>query len=181
MIPVLAIVGLLAVGEPQPPPREERTVVKIALTSPAFREGGSIPEAHTCDGPDRSPALHWDRPPDGARSLALLCEDPDAPTGLWVHWVIWGIPSDSTSLSEGVAMQKTLPNHARQGTNDFRKIGYGGPCPPRGKAHRYCFKLFALDCALDLAPGATRKQVLEAMTGHIVGEGELMGRYARKP
>lgn len=158
---------------------EERTMPTIEITSPAFEEGETIPKRHTCDGADLSPALRWSPPPEGTRCLALICDDPDAPVGLWVHWVVWGIPPDSTGLPEGMPAEKQLPNGVRQGTNDFRKTGYGGPCPPKGKPHRYDFRLFALDAPLSLPPGATRKDLLKAMEGRILAEGVLMGRYGR--
>jgi Raf kinase inhibitor-like YbhB/YbcL family protein len=182
LIRALAILLLAAVGTAlaQAPPKEAKGMVTIALTSSAFREGEAIPEKHTCDGLDLSPALAWSGAPAGTRSLALLCDDPDAPVGLWVHWVIWGVPPDTTSLPEGVAREKSLPNGSAQGLNDFRKIGYGGPCPPPGKPHRYFFRIYALDAGVALAPGATRKELLKAIEGHVIGEGELMGRYGRK-
>jgi Raf kinase inhibitor-like YbhB/YbcL family protein len=151
----------------------------IRLTSSAFAEGGTIPKKHTCDGADVSPPLVWDNVPEGTRSFVLICDDPDAPMGTWVHWVLFNLPADARSLPEGVAPDRELPNGARQGTNDFRKIGYGGPCPPPGKPHRYFFKLYALDTALDLPAGSTKAQVLKAMEEHVLAEGQLMGRYGR--
>jgi hypothetical protein len=170
----------MGIAAAQVPSKEANAMVKIVLTSTAFQAGEAIPRKHTCDGPDPSPALGWAGVPDGARSFALLCEDPDAPVGLWVHWVIWGLPPDSTSLPEGVAKEKLLPGGVAQGTNDFKRIGYGGPCPPPGKPHRYYFKIYALDTTLTLPPGATRKELLKAIEGHVIGEGELMGVYGRK-
>jgi Raf kinase inhibitor-like YbhB/YbcL family protein len=151
----------------------------IELTSSAFREGETIPRPYTGDGKDVSPPLQWGEPPDGTRSFALVVDDPDAPRGIWVHWVLFNLPADLRTLAEGVPAQPTLPNGARQGKNDFGKIGYGGPAPPKGKPHRYFFKLFALDTALDLPAGATKDQLVKTMTGHILGEGQLMGKYAR--
>jgi len=154
-------------------------MVTLKLTSPAFKEGEAIPKKHTCDGSDLSPALEWSKPPDGAKSIALICEDPDAPMGLWVHWVLWGLPAEATSLVEGVKADRVLASGAQQGKNDFGKIGYGGPCPPRGKPHRYFFKLYVLGTTLPLEPGASRNDLLKAMEGHVLGEGQLMGRYSR--
>jgi Raf kinase inhibitor-like YbhB/YbcL family protein len=151
----------------------------MQLTSPAFREGDTIPKPYTCDGEDISPALQWSGAPDGTKSFALICDDPDAPRGTWVHWVLFHLPADSHELAEHVPVQSVLPSGAKQGTNDFRKIGYGGPCPPKGKPHRYFFKLYALDTLLDLPDGATKQQVLTAMKGHLLAEGQLMGEYGR--
>jgi Raf kinase inhibitor-like YbhB/YbcL family protein len=153
--------------------------MSIALTTTAFREGETIPKRYTADGADLSPPLQWGKPPDLTQSFALLCEDPDAPRGTWVHWVLFNLPPDSRSLDEGVPAQKELPDGSRQGKNDFGKIGYGGPAPPRGKPHRYFFKLYALGTLLELPAGATRPEVLAAMTGHVLAEGELMGKYGR--
>jgi Raf kinase inhibitor-like YbhB/YbcL family protein len=151
----------------------------MQLTSPAFREGDTIPKQYTCDGEDLSPALQWSGAPDTTKSFALICDDPDAPRGTWVHWVLFNLPADTQELAGTVAAQKVLPSGAKQGTNDFRKIGYGGPCPPKGKPHRYFFKLYALDTLLDLPDAATRQQVLTAMKGHLLAEGQLMGKYGR--
>lgn len=185
MIRLLMVLVLAGVGPANivvvPAAKEAKTVQKLDLTSTAFHAGETIPQKHTCDGADLSPALSWTKPPAGTHSLALLCEDPDAPVGLWVHWVLWGIPADSTSLPEGVSKEKTLEAGLVQGSNDFKRIGYGGPCPPQGKPHRYFFRLYALDAAPALRPGATRKELRKAIEGHVIGEGELMGRYARKP
>jgi Raf kinase inhibitor-like YbhB/YbcL family protein len=154
-------------------------VASMTVKSLAFSANETIPVKYTCDGPDLSPPLQWSQAPKGSESLALICEDPDAPVGLWVHWVVWGLPPDSTALPEAVTNGRILSTEARQGKNDFGNIGYGGPCPPPGKPHRYYFKLYALNVKLDLGPGATRKELLKAMEGHIIGLGELMGRYGR--
>lgn len=150
----------------------------MELCSSAFDDGGMIPRSFTCDGADRSPPLEWRTVPDGTRSLALICDDPDAPMGTWVHWVYYDIPAETSSLPENVAPHEQPPNGGTQGTNDFRKIGYGGPCPPGG-THRYYFKLYALDATLKLSPGATKKELRKAMEGHILGQAELMGKYKR--
>jgi Raf kinase inhibitor-like YbhB/YbcL family protein len=151
---------------------------KLELKSSAFEEGGIIPKKYTCDGEDISPPLIWTSLPDGTKTLALICDDPDAPGGTWVHWVIFNIPADTGDLGENVPPQKELTNGARQGTNDFRKIGYGGPCPPGG-THRYYFKIYSLDTDLDLEAGASKTQLLQAMKGHVLGEEQLMGKYKR--
>jgi Raf kinase inhibitor-like YbhB/YbcL family protein len=163
----------------RPAGKEGIAVTKLELTSTAFKEGETIPKKFTCVDANVSPPLRWSSPPARTKSLALLCEDPDAPVGLWVHWVLWGLPPDSTSLPEGVPPEKILSNKTRQGRNDFKKIGYGGPCPPPGKPHRYFFKLYALDSALNLEPGATRNDLLKAIEGHLIAQGELMGRFMR--
>jgi len=150
------------------------------LTSGAFRPGETIPKKYTCDGEDASPPLAWKDPPAGTKAFALVCDDPDAPAGTWVHWVAWDMPGTATSLPENVPKTATLPDGTRQGTNDFKKVGYGGPCPPRGGPHRYFFKLYALDGPIGLAAGATKADVVKAVGGHTVGQAELMVRYARQ-
>ena len=150
----------------------------IKFTSSAFEESGMIPSKYTCDGQDISVPLKFEDVPDGTVSMALISDDPDAPMGTWVHWVIFNLPLDTTELSEDVPSQEILPNGAKQGKNDFKKIGYNGPAPPRG-THRYYFKIYALDTQLDLEPGITKKQLLKAMEGHILAKGELMGKYTR--
>lgn len=150
----------------------------MELKSPAFEEGGMIPKKHTCDGEDTSPPLKWASVANGTKTLALICDDPDAPRGTWVHWVIFNIPGDTRDLAENMPHLKELPIGAKQGTNDFRKIGYGGPCPPGG-THRYYFRIYSLDSDLNLEAGATKAQLLEAMKGHVLGEGQLMGKYKR--
>jgi Raf kinase inhibitor-like YbhB/YbcL family protein len=153
-------------------------VGRINMSSSAFAAEGTIPKKHTCDGADVSPALTWSGAP-GAQSFAIIADDPDAPVGTWVHWVLYDLPGDAKELTENVPKQEQLANGARQGRNDFRKIGYGGPCPPAGKPHRYYFKLYALDKKLGLKPGATKADVESAMQGHILAQGELMGRFGR--
>jgi Raf kinase inhibitor-like YbhB/YbcL family protein len=153
--------------------------MSIELSSPAFREGETIPKQCTGDGKDISPPLKWGEPPASTRSFALICDDPDAPRGTWVHWVLFNLPADLRVLPEGVPVKEDLPNGAKQGTNDFSKIGWGGPAPPPGKPHRYYFKLYAVDTELDLPAGAKKAELIAAMKGHIVGEGQLMGRYGR--
>lgn len=159
--------------------RPEGAAMKIELSSTAFREGETIPKQYTGDGKDVSPPLRWAEPPQGTKSFALICDDPDAPGRTWVHWVLFNLPADARELPDDTPTTETLPNGAKQGKNDFGKIGYGGPAPPPGKPHRYFFKLYALDTQLDLPSGATKDQVLAAMKGHTLAEGQLMGRYGR--
>ena len=150
----------------------------LEISSTAFSEGEMIPTRYTCDGPDVSPDLSWSGVPDAARSLALICDDPDAPMGTWVHWVLFNIPSNADGLPAEIPSDDALENGARHGTNDFGRLGYGGPCPPGG-THRYYFKLYALDTELNLDSGVTKDQLLEAMQGHILAEAQLMGTYKR--
>jgi len=154
-------------------------IASLVITSAAFAQEGTIPTKHTCDGPDLSPALAWSQPPGGTKSLALICDDPDAPAGTWVHWVLYDLPPEMRDLPEGMPKDRELPSGARQGMTDFKHVGYGGPCPPKGPAHRYYFKLYALDARLALPAGATKSQVEKAMQGHILARGELMGKYGR--
>ncbi|MBX7210757.1 MAG: YbhB/YbcL family Raf kinase inhibitor-like protein [Verrucomicrobiaceae bacterium] len=152
----------------------------MKLTSTAFQNGASIPAKFTGDGADVSPALAWSDAPVGTKSLALICDDPDAPLGTWVHWVLWSLPACTTSLPEAAEKIKALPPGAEQGKNDFGKLDYGGPAPPRGKPHRYFFKLYALDTQVTLKPGSKKKALVKAMEGHILAEAEWMGTYQRK-
>jgi len=147
------------------------------ITTTAFRDGSSIPKRFTCDGPDVSPALSWGDPPAGTRSLAIIADDPDAPAGTWVHWVLYDLPADTRKLPEGVAKDRELPNGALQGRNDFGKIGYNGPCPPRGSEHRYFFKLYALDSRTGLKAGATKSELERTMKGHILSQAQLVGKF----
>ncbi len=151
----------------------------IKVTSSAFQDGGMIPAKYTCDGQDVSPPLAWQDVPEGSKSLALINDDPDAPMGTWVHWVMYNIPPETSQLPENVPLDKVLPNGAKQGMTDFRRVGYGGPCPPSG-THRYFFKIYALDVQPDLDAGATKKELLVAMEGHILAEGQLIGKYKRR-
>jgi len=153
--------------------------MSFQIASTAFANGGMIPKKFTCDGPDVSPALNWTQAPAATQSFALIMDDPDAPVGTWVHWVLYNLPADTRELLEGVEAKEHLTNGAIQGRNDFRQIGYGGPCPPAGGAHRYYFKLYALDTKLTLKTGATKRELEHAMKDHILAESELMGRYGR--
>ena len=151
----------------------------LDLTSSAFQEGQPIPQQYTGDGKDASPALKWTDPPAGTKCFALICDDPDAPRKTWVHWVLFNVAAPTRELNEGVPAQESLPGGARQGKNDFGKVGYGGPAPPRGKPHRYFFRLYALDTTLDLSAGASKADLIKAIEGHVLGEAALMGTYAR--
>jgi hypothetical protein len=145
----------------------------IQISSSAFAEGETIPQKYTCDGEDVSPPLSWSGIPEGTRSLLLIADDPDAPRGTWVHWVLIDLPPDLQGLPEG------SQGAGIDGKNNFGRQGYGGPCPPRGSNHRYYFKLYALDKALALKAGATKSEAEKAMQGHILAWGQLMGRYGR--
>lgn len=148
------------------------------LTSPAFTPNGMIPSRYTCDGADVSPPLSWDAPPAGTQSLVLIVDDPDAPVGTFVHWVLYNLPPQLRQIPEHLT-PTTLPKGAIVGKNDFHRMSYGGPCPPGG-IHRYFFKLYAVDRILNLPNGATKAQVMQAIEGHVLASAELIGRYARK-
>ncbi len=155
----------------------------MELASPAFKAKEKIPKKHTCDGENVSPRLEWTGTPEGTRSFAIVMDDPDAPPGTWIHWTLWNIPASATRLEEGVAKEAELPDGGIQGkvygVKDFTRLGYHGPCPPPGKAHRYFFRIYALDAVLDLKPSATRFDLDKAMKGHVLAEAELMGLYGR--
>jgi Raf kinase inhibitor-like YbhB/YbcL family protein len=153
--------------------------MSFKISTTAFQPGGDIPSKYTCTGPDVSPALSWSDPPAGTQSFTLIADDPDAPVGTWVHWVAYDLPASARQLPEGVPKTDALPGGGVQGVNDFGKPGYGGPCPPPGKPHRYYFKLYALDSKLNLKSGATKKAVEQAMQGHILAQAEVMGRFQR--
>lgn len=150
----------------------------MKIKSTAFENGAMIPRKYTCDGQNISPSLVWSDFPSETKSFVIICDDPDAPSKVWVHWVIYNIPKNITSLEEDLPDLKVLTNGAIQGKNDFGAIGYGGPCPPSG-THRYYFKIFAIDTTLNLGPGLKKDQVLNEIESHILGVGELMGRYSR--
>lgn len=151
----------------------------LSLRSPIFQDGQKIPVKYTCDGQDMSPPLTWSEPPTGVQTFALIMDDPDAPGRVFTHWVIFNLPADTRELPEALPTAGQLPSGALQGKNDFGKIGYGGPCPPSGPAHRYRFSLYALDQALDLPVSVSKGQVLKAMEGHILAQGLLTGVYQR--
>jgi Raf kinase inhibitor-like YbhB/YbcL family protein len=180
-----AVPGLMSCGDERKsaPEATPAATATMRLLSRSFVEGATIPKVHTCDGADTSPPLNWPGVPETARSLALIVEDPDAPGGTFTHWVLFNLPPDLKELGEAIAADREVSiapagAKARQGTNDFDKVGYGGPCPPSG-THRYYFILYALDNRPDLEPGATRLELLQAIKGHIIAEGRLMGRYSR--
>jgi len=151
----------------------------FTLSSPAFAANAEIPKVHTCQGADRSPALSWRDAPPATKAFALIVDDPDAPAGTWVHWVLYDLPAGSWQLPEAVPATDTVAGGAAQGLNDFRKVGYGGPCPPAGKSHRYFFKLYALDASTKLPPRASKTDVLRAVEGHVIATAELVGTYRR--
>ena len=151
----------------------------LTLTSSAFRDGEAMPSQYTCDGEDGSPPLAWTAPPAGTKSLALISDDPDAPMGTWVHWVVYNVPPSVQQLPGAFPAEQERPDGTRQGMTDFRRVGYGGPCPPNG-THRYFFTLYALDTVLDLAPGATKPALEAAIQGHLLARAQLMGTYARQ-
>lgn len=152
--------------------------MEIKLISAAFTEGQPIPRQYTCDGMNVSPPLEWSEVPKNAKTLAIICDDPDAPSGTWVHWVLYNLPADKIGLIENVPPTEKLPGGGLHGKNDFGKPGYGGPCPPSG-THRYFFKIYALDSELSLKAGATKAELLKAMEGHTLAQGQLMGTYSR--
>ena len=161
-----------ASGQPAP--------AALKITSSSFQAGQPIPAEYTCEGADISPALRWSGVPASAKTIALICEDPDAPAGIWTHWVLYNLPAGIMELAEKTPTTPSLPPDARQGTNDFKRTGYSGPCPPAGKPHRYFFKIYALDIAVTLNPGANRQELLHAMEGHVVAAGQITGTYRRK-
>jgi Raf kinase inhibitor-like YbhB/YbcL family protein len=151
----------------------------MQITSNAFAEGAPIPARYTCEGPNVSPDLRWSDIPQTAKSLALLVDDPDAPGGDWVHWVLYDVPGSVRGLKEDMPKSQYIPSGGKQGVNDFGHLGYGGPCPPPGRAHRYFFKLFALDRVLELRPGATRVELEGAMANCILDRGQMIGTFKR--
>jgi Raf kinase inhibitor-like YbhB/YbcL family protein len=179
----MTLLTIIAVGsasctasEPELPDEGEMT---LSLSSPIFQEGEDIPITYTCDGQDISPPLTWGEPPSETQSFALIMDDPDAPGGVFTHWLLFNLPADIRELLEAVPTHNELANGALQGKNGFGNIGYGGPCPPSGPAHHYRFSIYALDQALDLTAGASRKQVIDVITGHILAWGQLTGTYQR--
>jgi Raf kinase inhibitor-like YbhB/YbcL family protein len=150
----------------------------ITVSSRAFASMQAIPSQYTCDGPDLFPPLAWQNVPQNAASIVLICDDPDAPAGIWVHWVCYDIPPQVDSIAEASPKTDTLPCGAKQGINDFGRTGYGGPCPPGG-THRYFFKVYALDKMLNLPPGKTKKEIEKAMKGRVIAQGEIIGKYSR--
>jgi Raf kinase inhibitor-like YbhB/YbcL family protein len=175
---LLLLLSILLSAQSDDLTSQEGRMMSLTIKTTAFPNSGTIPKKYTCDGPDLSPELSWAGTPAGTQSFALIVDDPDAPVGTWTHWIIWNIPPEGP-LQEDVAKTETLKNGARQGKNDFKRIGYGGPCPPPGKPHRYFFKLYALDTKLNVTAGASRNELESAMKGHVLSQAELMGRYGR--
>ena len=153
-------------------------MLELAVLSAAFAMGAAIPDRYACA--PFSPPLSWSEVPAGTQSIAVLCDDPDAPVGDWVHWVVFNLAPDVRSLPENVARDAALPGGAVQGVNDYDRTGYDGPCPPPGQTHRYFYKVFALDARLALGAGARKADLVKAMRGHVLAQGSLMGTYARK-
>lgn len=161
-------------------PAPVRAAGEFHLTSPAFTPDGAIPVRHTCDGQDLSPALHWTNPPPGTAAFALVCHDPDAPAGDWVHWLIYNLPDTMRALPEGVPPDPEPGWGSLQGRNDFGRLGYGGPCPPPGKPHRYHFVLYALKSRdYIVKPAMTRDEFIAVIRDHIIAQTELVGTYGR--
>lgn len=181
---LLIVLVLLCFCQGNTQSNEEQTEVKgedkmdIKVTSTAFEEGGMIPSKYTCDGEDISPPLSWSGVPEGTKSIALISDDPDAPMGTWVHWVAFNLPPETRELIEDISHGEMLEVGGKQGKTDFGKVGYGGPCPPSG-THRYYFKIYALDSMINSEAGITKADLLEAMKGHILAQGQLMGKYKR--
>jgi len=155
-------------------------VFALDIKSDAFANKGYIPDRYTCDAKNFSPALSWSDVPANAKSFVIVCDDLDAPFGTWVHWVVFNIPADMSGLKENISDQELFSSGIVRGENDFKKLGYGGPCPPKGKPHRYFFKLYALDATLSLEEGATKKDIINSMKGHILAEAKIVGLYQRK-
>lgn len=162
-------------NNPPPPPPP----LAFKLESGAFKEGATIPSKYTCTGQDKSPPLSWTNAPSGTKSFVLICEDPDAPSGTFDHWIIYDIPSSVNSLKEGILKNGDVAGGMKQGRNSFGDIGYDGPCPPAGPAHRYYFKLYALNTEISLSPGVVKGQVMQEMSGHILKEASLMGKFGQ--
>lgn len=173
IVPVLFILLLTSVAAVAEPPGNA-PAEKFTMTSPAFEEGGIIPQRFTCSGENLSPPLKWSAPPGETRSFALILDDPDAASGTFVHWVVFNIGPGVRALPEGTDLRNAV-----QGSNDFGKKGYGGPCPPPGPTHRYFFNLYALDKPVDLSGSIRKSDLLSAMKGHIIAEARLMGRFSR--
>ena len=179
---LLYCASVMAANNGLPPGEKENSVMSMIITSPSFKHNGMIPAIHTCDGPNYSPQLEWAGVPAGAKSLALIVDDPDAPDPeaprmRWVHWVLYDIPADSDGLPESTAAA-SLPPGTMQGLNDWHRAGYGGPCPPKGR-HRYFFKLYALDVVLPELKQPGKSALERAMQGHVLASSELIGLYQR--
>jgi hypothetical protein len=178
VLPPLILV-VLALAAPAEVRGQEASASKIELKTTSFTPGGFIPKRFTCEAANVSPALAWTDPPPGTQSFAIIEDDPDAPSGTFVHWLAYDLPAAYHGLPEGLSGNAQMAGGGRQGTNDFSRTGYGGPCPPRGRPHRYFIRLYALDAILNLRPAATRKELEAAMQGHILAQAGLMGRFQR--
>jgi Raf kinase inhibitor-like YbhB/YbcL family protein len=181
------VIGLALVACAKRPPTIAQSPVtnsadpvkaEIKLTSTAFKEGNAIPRVYTCDGVNVSPPLEWSGVPKTAQTITIVCDDPDAPGGTWTHWVLYNLPADNIGLVENLPASEKLAAGGFQGLNDFGKTGYGGPCPPSG-THHYYFRIYALDSELPLKAGASKADLVKAMEGHIILQGQLMGTYKR--
>jgi len=178
ILAILLMINLISCHKGKETETEMKGANVMKISSPAFSNEGDIPSIYTCDGANYSPPLQWTGVPESAKSLALIADDPDAPMGTWVHWVIYNIPVTTEGLAEQFSLEPELPDGTLQGMTDFGRVGYGGPCPPSG-THRYYFKLFALDTTIDSKPGIVRADLLKAMEGHILDSATLMGTYHR--
>lgn len=179
LLTMLSVFSIALACGPEEPVTVKEAEMKISLSSTAFKDGERIPAKYTCEGQDISPPLEWGEPPQGTRAFALIMDDPDAPGGVFTHWVIFNIGSDNCKLAEAMPTQGQLSGGVLQGKSDFGGTGYGGPCPPPGRPHRYQFTLYALNQPLDLKAGISKKQLLSAMQGHILAQGQLTGIYQR--
>src|SRR5260370_30896632 len=179
ILPILFMLFLLLFPRVTRSGQQEAQIMSLHVTTSAFPSEGTIPKKFTCDGPDVSPPLAWGGAPPGTQSFALILDDPDAPVGTWVHWVLYDLPANTKELAEGVPKQEKLANGARQGRNDFRKIGYGGPRPPPGKPPRCFFERYTLGTRLQIKQTSSQREAESAMKGHILAQAELMGRYGR--
>jgi len=176
VIPLLTLAMSMFVVPDRVPGQQ---AAKLELRTSSFEPGGFIPKRFTCVGADVSPALTWSDPPGGTQRFAIIEDDPDAPSGTFVHWVVYDLPASYRQLPEAVPRKDEMAGGGRQGTNDFSRVGYSGPCPPPGKAHRYFIRLYALDAPTSLPPAASRSELDSAMQGHILAQAEMMGRFKR--
>ena len=179
LLTILSVFLMALACGPEEPVTVKEGEMEISLSSTTFKDGEGIPTKYTCEGQGISPPLEWGEPPPGTRAFALIMDDPDAPMEVFTHWVIFNIASDSRQLAEAMPTQGQLSGGVLQGKNDFGRTGYGGPCPPPGRPHRYQFTLYALNQPLDLKAGISKKQLLSAMQGHILAQGQLTGTYQR--
>jgi hypothetical protein len=174
---VLVLLGAIAQFASKAAASSAEPAASLRMESPSFQPNAAIPTRFSCDGQNISPALQWQSPPRGTRGLALILRDPDAPSGVFIHWLIYNLPPTLRGLPEGAVKQPELPDGSRQGRNSARSIGYTGPCPPPGSVHRYIFTLYALDAQISLPAGASEPELVKAMQGHVLATGQLMGRF----